>query len=173
MTYSRPALTTDEAKRMVEFVMADVKREPGWEPGSVAIVNQDGALIAFLAEDECNQIGRQGAIIKAVTAASLSHHTHYVRQRSSQMGYNTFNIGIPTLSDSSGGIVIYHPQTGHVLGAIGCTHWGAERDRELGRNAIESVGLVHEPPPGTRLHGVAEIKFLSRRPAPTDKAGKS
>ena len=162
--YTRPILSISEARKMVEFVMGDVERRPGWEPGAVAVVNHEGALMAFLAEDECCQIGRQTAIIKAVTGASLHHHTHYILQRSKQMGIDTFRIGMPNMTTSSGGIVIYHPETGHVLGAVGCSHWGPDRDRELGRKAIESVGLLHDPPAGSRLANAAQIKFLSRSP---------
>ena len=157
--FTRPCLSLSDARKMVDFVLADVEREPGWEPGAVAVVDHEGALIFFAAEDDCNILGREVSINKAKTAAQLSSHTNSVRKRSMELGFDTFKIGIPFVTDHPGGICIYHPETGDVLGGIGCTHWGRDRDTYLPKEAIEHIGLVHEPPPDSRRGKLEQIKF--------------
>lgn len=163
--YSRPILSLSDAKKMIDFILEDVQREPGWDAGALAICDHQGCLIAFMAEDESNLIARLAAVNKARTAATISTHTNNVRQRNLDRGFNTLRIGtgIDFVTDAPGGICIYDPESGLVLGGIGCSAWGVERDTGLPKKAIEIAGLAHNPPPDSRLAHMAGTKFVGRK----------
>ena len=67
--FTRPMLSMSDAQQLVDFMMDEIERQPGWRPAAVAVVDDQGNLMAFLSEDDCNMFGREMSVNKAVPAS--------------------------------------------------------------------------------------------------------
>ena len=56
-------------------------------------------------------------------------------------GRTVADMGNPNLVSAQGAVVVLHPSTGAVLGAIGVSGLAAQEDEDLSRLGMEALGL--------------------------------
>jgi uncharacterized protein GlcG (DUF336 family) len=61
--------------------------------------------------------------------------------RLKSQGHSVSEMGNPQLVAAQGAVVVLHPQSGAVLGAIGASGLTAQEDEDLARLGVQALGL--------------------------------
>jgi uncharacterized protein GlcG (DUF336 family) len=126
--YQKPMLSLDQIRRAMDAMLDKATQEPN-RPVAIAIVDDAGTLLSYSRMDHCRPNPQTFAVRKA-----------YAERLKSQ-GRSVSDMGNPNLVAAQGAVVILHPQSGAVLGAIGVSGLAAQEDEDLARLGVQSLGL--------------------------------
>jgi glc operon protein GlcG len=133
MPRMKPVLTLEEAKRMLEAGEAEAARNH-WAV-VIAVLNDQGILVALHAMDGVRPGNPQTAINKARTSALTERSSKVfedwvVKDRRTSllgMGFLMLQGGLPIIVD------------GHCLGSVGVSGVASHEDEQVGEAAIKAV----------------------------------
>src|SRR5712692_417516 len=81
------------------------------------------------------------AVRKAYTSAMSGQDSVAYAERLKSQGRSVSDMGNPNLVAAQGAVVVLHPQSGAVLGAIGVSGLTAQEDEDLARLGLQALGL--------------------------------
>jgi len=140
--YDRKMLGLEEASKIVEAIISDVKRRKGF-PLSIAVVDCRGDLIEFTMMDGASWNSGHMARAKAYSAAKLRHDTSALHAWMDTINAELIDWADPALT-TVGGAVCIVDKTGpspSVVGAVGVGGWPRwEDDEESARLGIAAMG---------------------------------
>ena len=136
--YDRQVMDVEDALRAVDAAMETASAESAG-PLAVAVVDDNGDLVAFARTDGTPIFQRKHAIRKAYTAsrvgADLSEFAAYRAERG--MSASDFDDGF--VGAAHGGVVVRAAGQGVVIGAIGVQGSDRELDEHLARLALDAL----------------------------------
>jgi glc operon protein GlcG len=115
-------------------------REPN-RPVAIAIVDDAGNLLSYGRMDHCWPNPQTFAVRKAYTSAMSGQDSVAYAERLKSQGRSVSDMGNPNLVAAQGAVVVLHPQSGAVLGAIGVSGLTAQEDEDLARVGLQALGL--------------------------------
>jgi uncharacterized protein GlcG (DUF336 family) len=115
-------------------------QEPN-RPVAIAIVDDAGNLLSYGRMDHCRPNPQTFAVRKAYTAALAGQDSAAYAERLKSQGRSVSDMGNPNLVAAQGAVVVLHPQSGAVLGAIGVSGLTAQEDEDLARVGLQALGL--------------------------------
>ena len=140
--YERRTLGLDDADRIVDAIVAHLKKEKG-VPLSIAVVDYRGDLIKFVRMDGASWNSIRMAQAKAYSAAKFRHDTSTVAAWMQQLRVQLSDWADPNVTSIGGGVCIWDEQASprSVIGAVAVSGWPqAEVDEEYARVGIEAMG---------------------------------
>ena len=128
-------LSHQDAAKIVSAIQAEL--EKNGKGAAVAVVDEHGALLAFLRTDGCRLSSITIAMNKAYTAARECKESKAVGEGSRQKGFPMTNFGELRYVTWGGGVPIAY--RGKVIGAVGVSGLAEDEDIQL---AQMGAGLV-------------------------------
>ena len=110
-------------------------------PVAIAIVDDAGNLLSYGRMDHCRPNPQTFAVRKAYTSALSGQDSVAYAERLKSQGRSVSDMGNPNLVAAQGAVVVLHPQSGAVLGAIGVSGLTAQEDEDLARLGLHALGL--------------------------------
>lgn len=138
--YQKPMLSLDQTRRAMDAMLDKATQEPT-RPVAIAIVDDAGNLLSYGRMDHCRPNPQTFAVRKAYTAALAGQDSAAYAERLKSQGRSVSEMGNPQLVAAQGAVVILHPQSGAVLGAIGVSGLTAQEDEDLARVGMQTLGL--------------------------------
>jgi len=129
--YDRKMLGLEEANKIVETIIRDVKKRNG-SPLSIAVVDFRGDLVQFVRMDGASYNSAHMAIAKAYSAARLRHDTSTIHEWMDSVNAELNDWVDPGLTTVGGGVCIRDKSgpTPSVVGAVGVGGWPKWQDDE-------------------------------------------
>jgi glc operon protein GlcG len=115
-------------------------QEPN-RPVAIASVDDAGNLLSYGRMDHCRPNPQTFAVRKAYTSAMSGQDSVAYAERLKSQGRSVSDMGNPNLVAAQGAVVVLHPQSGAVLGAIGVSGLTAQEDEDLARVGLQALGL--------------------------------
>ena len=137
--YEKTMVGLKEARQAVQAMLDEALKEPD-RPVAMAVVDDDGSLVAFARTDQCRSLPKQIAFKKAYTSAIMRSDTGALAERMQQTGRSAADFGDPNLIFLQGGVVIQRAD-GISLGGIGVSGLRAEEDEAIARLGLNAMGL--------------------------------
>ena len=138
--YQKPMLSLDQIRRAMDAMLDKATQEPT-RPVAIAIVDDAGNLLSYSRMDHCRPNPQTFAVRKAYTSALSGQDSVAYAERLKSQGRSVSDMGNPNLVAAQGAVVVLHPQSGVVLGAIGVSGLTAQEDEDLARLGVRSLGL--------------------------------
>ena len=138
--YQKPMLSLDQTRRAMDAMLDKATQEPS-RPVAIAIVDDAGNLLSYGRMDHCRPNPQTFAVRKAYTAALAGQDSAAYADRLKSQGRSVSEMGNPQLVAAQGAVVVLHPQSGAVLGAIGVSGLTAQEDEDLARVGLQALGL--------------------------------
>jgi glc operon protein GlcG len=138
--YQKPMLSLDQIRRAMDAMLDKATQEPT-RPVAIAIVDDAGTLLSYSRMDHCRPNPQTFAVRKAYTSALSGQDSAAYAERLKSQGRSVSDMGNPNLVAAQGAVVILHPQSGAVLGAIGVSGLAAQEDEDLARLGVQALGL--------------------------------
>ena len=121
-------------------------RELGLKPLSVVVIDPRTSIVACLSEDGCSQMRQRIALGKAKAAIQLGLGTRALMKRAEEQAYF-----IQSMNGLAGGEfvpvpggVLFHDQSGALLGAVGISGDTSDNDEAAALAGIAAADLVGE-----------------------------
>ena len=92
--------------------------------------------------DHCRPNPQTFAVRKAYTSAMSGQDSVAYAERLKSQGRSVSDMGNPNLVAAQGAVVVLHPQSGAVLGAIGVSGLTAQEDEDLARSGLAVPGAL-------------------------------
>ena len=140
--YERKMLGLDDANKIVEAIISDVKKRKG-APLSIAVVDFRGDLVQFIRMDGASYNSARMAIAKAYSAARLRHDTTTLHEWMDSINAELLDWTDPNLTTVGGAVCIKDntDPTPSVVGAVGVGGWPKwQDDEEAARLGIAAMG---------------------------------
>ena len=138
--YDKPMLSLDQVRRAMNAMLDKATQEPD-RPVAIAVVDDAGNLLSYARMDGCRTNPQTFAVRKAYTSALSGADSAVYAERLKGQGRTVADMGNPNLVSAQGAVVVLHPSTGAVLGAIGVSGLAAQEDEDLSRLGMEALGL--------------------------------
>ena len=138
--YQKPLLSLDQTRRAMDAMLDKAIQEPN-RPVAIAIVDDAGNLLSYGRMDHCRPNPQTFAVRKAYTSAMSGQDSVAYAERLKSQGRSVSDMGNPNLVAVQGAVVVLHPQSGAVLGAIGVSGLTAQEDEDLARVGLHALGL--------------------------------
>ena len=136
--YDRLVLDVEDALRAVDAAI-DAASAEGAGPLAVAIVDDNGDLVAFARADGASAFQRQHAIRKAYTASRAGADLAEFAAERAQRGMSAADFDDGFVGAAHGGVVVRAAGQGAVVGAIGVQGSNREQDERLARVALAAL----------------------------------
>ena len=131
--YDRQVMDVEDALRAVDAVL-DAASAEGAGPLAVAVVDDDGDLVAFARADGTPIFQRRHAIRKAYTASRAGADLTAFAAERARRGMSAADFGEGFVGAAHGGVVVRTKQDA-IVGAVGVQSDDRERDERLARIA--------------------------------------
>ena len=115
--YSKSMLSLDQCQDAINAMVADYNRDTNRRKVDMAIVDDNGNLLAYARMDGCHR--PTFAVRKAYTAAMRRADTGVLIEQLKAHGRAISDFGDPQLIAIQGGLVVNDPETGALMGGIG------------------------------------------------------
>ncbi|MBM3942471.1 MAG: heme-binding protein [SAR202 cluster bacterium] len=138
--YNKPMLSLEQTQKAMQAMIEKCTKEPN-RPVAIAIVDDQGALLSYARMDGCRANPQTFAIRKAYTAAMSGSDSGAYAERLKSQGRSVSDMGNPGLVAAQGAVVILHPETKAVMGAIGVSGLTSQEDEDLARLGMNALGL--------------------------------
>ncbi len=138
--YQKHMLSLEQTRKAMNAMLDKASREPN-RPVAIAIVDDAGNMLSYARMDNCRTNPQTFAVRKAYTAAMSGQNSADYAERLKEQGRSVGDMGNPNLVAAQGAVVVLHPQSGAVLGAIGVSGLAAQEDEDLSRLGMEALGL--------------------------------
>ena len=135
--YDRQVMDVDAALRAVDAAL-DAASAEGAAPLAVAVVDDNGDLVAFARTDGAPLFRRRHAVRKAYTASRACADLSEFAAERAQRGTTAADYGDDLVGAAHGGVVVRAGQ-GAVVGAIGVQGHDRELDERLARVALAAL----------------------------------
>ena len=139
--YQKAMLSLDQTQKAMQAMIEKCTKEPN-RPVAIAIVDDQGSLLSYARMDGCGANPQTFAIRKAYTAAMSRSDSGAYAERMKSQGRSVTEMGNPGLVAAQGAVVILHPETKQVLGAIGVSGLTSQEDEDLSRLGVQALGLA-------------------------------
>ncbi|MSQ07022.1 MAG: heme-binding protein [Dehalococcoidia bacterium] len=139
--YQKAMLSLDQTQKAMQAMIEKCTKEPN-RPVAIAIVDDQGALLSYARMDGCRANPQAFAIRKAYTAAMSGSDSGAYAERMKSQGRSVTEMGNPGLVAAQGAVVIIHPETKAIMGAIGVSGLSSQEDEDLSRLGVQSLGLA-------------------------------
>lgn len=139
--YQKAMLSLDQTQKAMQAMLEKATKEPN-RPVAIAIVDDSGNLLTYARMDGCRTNPQTFAIRKAYTAAMSGSDSGAYAERMKSQGRSVTEMGNPGLVAAQGAVVIIHPETKAVLGAIGVSGLSSQEDEDLSRLGVQTLGLA-------------------------------
>ena len=136
--YERQVMDVEDALRAVDAVL-DAASAEGAGALAVAVVDDNGDLVAFARTDGTPAFGRRHAVRKAYTASRVGADLSEFAVRLAERGMSVADFDAGFVGAAHGGIVVRAAGHGAVLGAIGVQGSDREVDERLARLALVAL----------------------------------
>ena len=131
--FERAVLDIEDALRIADVTVQIALRD-GYPPIAVAVVDDNGDLVAFLRMDDTSAFQRDHAMKKAYTSARLGLDLVEFAAYRADHGLRAADFGDERLVGAGrGGVVMTEAHSGSIVGAIGVEGAGEEYDEQLAR----------------------------------------
>jgi len=138
--YQKNMLSLEQTRKAMNAMLDKASQEPD-RPVAIAIVDDAGNMLSYARMDNCRTNPQTFAVRKAYTAAMSGQNSADYAERLKSQGRSVGDMGNPNLVAAQGAVVVLHPQSGAVLGAIGVSGLAAQEDEDLSRLGMEALGL--------------------------------
>ena len=115
--YSKSMLSLNQCQDAINAMVADYNRDTNRRKVDMAIVDDNGNLLAYARMDGCHR--PTFAVRKAYTAAMRRADTGVLIEQLKAQGRAISDFGDSQLIAIQGGLVVNDPETGALLGGIG------------------------------------------------------
>jgi glc operon protein GlcG len=136
--YDRQVMDIEDALRAVDAAMNGASAE-GAGPLAVAVVDDNGDLVAFARADGTPIFHRRHAIRKAYMASRVGADLGEFAAERAQRGMSAADFGDGFIGAAHGGVVVRAAGHGAVVGAIGVQGSDREVDERLARVALAAL----------------------------------
>ena len=136
--YDRRVMDVDDALRAVDAAM-EAASVAGAGPVAVAVVDDNGDLVAFARADGAPIFQRRHAVRKAYTASRAGADLTTFAAERAQRGMSVADFGDGFVGAAHGGVVVRTAAQGAVVGAIGVQGFDREQDERLARVALAAL----------------------------------
>ena len=136
--YERQVMDVEDALRAVDAAIAAGSAE-GAGPLAVAVVDDNGDLVAFARADGTPIFQRKHAIRKAYTASRAGADLNEFAAERAQRGMSAADFGEGFVGAAHGGVVVRAAGQGAIVGAIGVQGHDRELDERLARIALAAL----------------------------------
>ena len=131
----------DEAQRAVAAILHEQAADPEKRPVSIAVVDDNGDLIAFARMDHGRPMTADIALKKAYTSVRTRSNSGAFAERMKQAGRSVAEMGDPRMIGVQGGVCIFKPGTQACVGGIGVSGLASHEDEALAEKGIQAMGL--------------------------------
>jgi uncharacterized protein GlcG (DUF336 family) len=138
--YQKAMLSLDQTQKAMQAMLEKCTKEPN-RPVAIAIVDDQGALLAYARMDGCRANPQALAIRKAYTSVMGNADSGTYAERLKSQGRSVSDMGNPGLVAVQGAVVVVHPETKQVLGGIGVSGLTSQEDEDLARLGMQALGL--------------------------------
>jgi uncharacterized protein GlcG (DUF336 family) len=139
--YQKAMLSLDQTQKAMQAMIEKCTKEPN-RPVAIAIVDDSGNLLTYARMDGCRTNPQTFAVRKAYTAAMSGSDSGAYAERMKSQGRSVSDMGNPGLVAAQGAVVIIHPETKAVMGAIGVSGLSSQEDEDLSRLGVQALGLA-------------------------------
>ncbi|MDE2837821.1 MAG: heme-binding protein [Chloroflexota bacterium] len=136
--YDRQVMDVEDALRAVDAAMEAASVE-GAGPVAVAVVDDNGDLVAFARADGTPIFQRRHAIRKAYTASRVGADLTAFSAERAQRGMSAAEFDDAFVGAAHGGVVVRAAGQGAVVGAVGVQGFDREQDERLARVALAAL----------------------------------
>ena len=136
--YDRQVMDVEDALRAVDAALAAATAEDAG-PVAVAVVDDNGDLVAFARADGTPIFQRKHAIRKAYTASRVGADLSEFAASRSERGLSAADFNDGLVGAAHGGVVVRVAGQGSVVGAIGVQGFDREIDERLARVALAAL----------------------------------
>ena len=136
--YQKHMLSLPDVRRAMNAMLYKATQEAG-RPVSIAIVDDSGNLLNYARMDGCRANPQTFAVRKAYTAAMSGRDSGAYADTLKSQGRSVTDMGNPNLVAAQGAVVILHPTTRAVLGAIGVSGLTSQEDEDLARLGVTTL----------------------------------
>ncbi len=136
--YDRQVMDVEDALRAVDAAL-DAASAEGAGPVAVAVVDDNGDLVAFARMDGTPIFQRRHAIRKAYTASGVGADLTAFAVERAQRGMSAAEFDDQFVGAAHGGVVARAAEQGAVIGAIGVQGFDRELDERLARVALAAL----------------------------------
>ncbi len=138
--YNKPMLSQEQVQKAMTAMLNKANQEPE-RPLAIAVTDDQGKLISYARMDNCRATPQRMAISKAYTSSLSGANSLDYADRLKSQGRGVADMGDANLVAVQGAVVVLHPQTGAVLGAIGVSGLSAQEDEDLAKLGLQTLGL--------------------------------
>ena len=135
--FQKGSIGFEAARRAVDAVMRAVTASD--RPIAVAVADENGELVHAMRMDGATANDMRQASRKAYTAAFMARDSKGYRHQLLEDGRRLADWSDPMLTTLTGGLIIRHD--GQVVGGVGVHGNSPDRDEELARIGVETMGL--------------------------------
>ena len=136
--YDRQVMDVEDALRAVDVAIEAASAE-GLGALAVAVVDDNGDLVAFARTDGTPAFGRRQAVRKAYTASRVGADLSEFAVRRAERGMSVADFDDGFVGAAHGGVVVRAAEQGTVVGAIGVQGSDRELDERLARVALAAL----------------------------------
>ncbi len=136
--YDRQVMDIEDALRAMDAAI-DTAYAEGAGPLAVAVVDDNGDLVAFARMDGTPIFQRRHAIRKAYTASRVGADLSEFAAERAQRGMSAAEFDQEFVGAAHGSVVVRAAEQGAVVGAIGVQGFDRERDERLARIALAAL----------------------------------
>ena len=136
--YDRQVMDVEDALRAVDAALDAATAEDAG-PVAVAVVDDNGDLVAFARADGTPIFQRKHAIRKAYTASRVGADLSEFAASRSERGLSAADFNDGLVGAAHGGVVVRVAGWGTVVGAIGVQGFDREVDERLARVALAAL----------------------------------
>ncbi len=136
--YDRQVMDVEDALRAVDAAVEAASTE-GTGPLAVAVVDDNGDLVAFARTDGTPIFQQRHAIRKAYTASRVCADLSEFAAERARRGMSSADFGDDLVAAAHGGVVVRAAGQGAVVGAIGVQGFDREIDERLARVALAAL----------------------------------
>lgn len=139
--FQKETIDFEEARRAVDAILAEQGKDPNKRPISIAVVDDNGDLLAFARMTGGRTRTGDVAMKKAYTSVMSRSNSGAFAERLKQQGRSVADMGDPKMIGVQGGVVIMKPGTDVCLGGIGVSGLAAPEDEALAEKGVQAMGL--------------------------------
>ena len=136
--YDRQVMDVEDALRAVDAAL-DAASAEGAGPVAVAVVDDNGDLVAFARADGTPIFQRKHAIRKAYTSSRVGADLNEFATERAQRGLSAADFGDGFVGAAHGGVIVRVAGQSTVVGAIGVQGFDREVDERLARVALAAL----------------------------------
>ena len=131
----------EEAQKAITAILREQSEEPEKRAISIAVVDDNGDLIAFARMDQGRPMTIDIALKKAYTSVRTRSNSGAFAERMKQAGRTAAEMGDPKMIGSQGGVCIFKPGTQACVGGIGVSGLASHEDEALAEKGVQAMGL--------------------------------